>query len=439
MALGNSSHEDSITYELSPPQQPVSLSVTQLWQMIESAHELLKTDVEAALALGQKAQTTAENIQNNEGLYEAIILQYSILKLLGRDSLAYSKLQNAIAIKKEINDSTNKHLRETIRAKHHIKQKEKEITLLQNEKEIHALQLSNNKVIISIALPSFLLLLGLLFILWKQYQRRKALQLSLKDHSIKTNLLHEELRNINKALIDSEHQLKQINETKNKFFSIVSQDLKSPLNSLSIFLNNFITGSKGATESSAETFVQRINESVTTLSNLINNLLEWSRLQMGSMQYHPKELDLEKNILKNIALIQPQTAHKNITITNEFQAGLEVYADKRMLGFIIRKLMNLFIDGAEEHGTITITTKKIVKKNRFVLIQIKSDKFKNIEHEIFHSWEINSQYMKSSERSRNKALGLILCKEFIGKHGGEIYISEQDMEKQSIHFTIPLA
>src|SRR5690554_4498077 len=160
MALGNPSHEDSITYGLSPPQQPVSLSVTQLWQMIESAHKLLETDVEAALALSQQAQTASENIQNKEGLYEAIILQYSILKLLEKDSLAYSKLQSAIAIKKEINDSTNKHLRETIRTKHHIKQKEKEITLLQNEQEIHALQLSNNKVIISIALPSFLLLLG---------------------------------------------------------------------------------------------------------------------------------------------------------------------------------------------------------------------------------------------------------------------------------------
>ena len=285
-----------------------------------------------------------------------------------------------------------------------------------------------------VVLPSFLILLLLSYLLWLQYMRKKALQLMLKENHTKTLLLNTELTTINNELIRSEQELKYLHEVKNNFFSVVSQDLKSPLNSLSLYLNGFIETT--FKNDDAQNFIDRINTSVASLSSLLNNLLEWSRLQMGSIQYNAEVVDISKLLKTNIDLVQPQTVHKHIVLKQKLQPDLKALVDKQMLGFVLRKVLSLYIEAVEENGIIIITLKKSIKERDLLSIKIKSRHLIDPTNGLLNAWEFNTHYMEGSEKSRSNMLGLMLCKEFIEKQGGATQISNS---KKSIVFTFPLA
>jgi len=256
----------------------------------------------------------------------------------------------------------------------------------------------------------------------------------LKENHTKTLLLNTELTTINNELIRSEQELKYLHEVKNNFFSVVSQDLKSPLNSLSLYLNGFIETT--FKNDDAQNFINRINTSVASLSSLLNNLLEWSRLQMGSIQYNAEVVDISKLLKTNIDLVQPQTVHKHIVLKQKLQPDLKALVDKQMLGFVLRKVLSLYIEAVEENGIIIITLKKSIKERDLLSIKIKSRHLIDPTNGLLNAWEFNTHYMEGSEKSRSNMLGLMLCKEFIEKQGGATQISNS---KKSIVFTFPLA
>ena len=408
--------------------------ISELQQKINKASTLVGTNPEEAYRMADEVQALAEATKDKEGLSRTNEIRYRAAKHMGKDSLAYAHLTAYISAKTEAVEEKNSQLQENLHDQYSVRQKENAIALLKHDRKLHQLKLANNKSLFKIALPSFFLLLVLSFILWRQYRRKKTLQLMLKENHTKTTLLNTELTNINTELLQSEQELKYLNEVKNNFFSVVSQDLKSPLNSLSLYLNNFVEDE--ARGDNAHNFVERINTSVASLSTLLNNLLEWSRLQMGSIQYHVEMMDIGELLEKNIALIQPQTAHKRIMVKQKLQPDLKALVDKRMLGFVLRKVLSLYIDAVEEDGIIVISSKKVIKERNLLRIKIKSQHLTDTNNGLLNAWEFNKHYMEGSEKSRSNMLGLMLCKEFIEKQGGTTHISDS---KKSIVFTFSLA
>ena len=408
--------------------------IPDLQQTINKASSLLNIDPEAAYLLAHKTQLLAEAAYNKEELYEIYEVQYKAAKQMGKDSLAYANLVASISARTEALTERKKILQEALNEKFGIKQQENEIALLKHDRQLRELKLANNKHISIIALPSFLILLLLSFILWQQYRRKKSLQLVLKENHSKTTLLNTELTAINNELIRSEQELKHLNQMKNNFFSVVSQDLKSPLTSLLLYLNNFIESN--LEKDDGHNFVERINTSVTSLSSLLNNLLEWSRWQMGSMQYHAEILDIGELLKSNIALVQPQTVHRGIILKQKLQKDLKARVDNQMLGFVFRKTLNLYIEAVEENGTIVVSTKRVIKEQELLRITIKSRHLLNTHNGLLDTWEINNQYLGKTESTRGNLLGLMLCKDFVEKQGGTTHVSDS---KKSIVFTFPLA
>ncbi len=407
--------------------------ISKLQRKINKAYSILDTNPDEANLIANEIQTLAAAAKDKEGLSRSYDIRYWAARNMGEDSLAYVHLTTYISAKTVALEDKNSRLQEELHDKYSIRQKESDIALLKNDRKLHQLKLANNKSLFKIALPSFFLLLVLSFILWRQYRRKKNLQLMLKENHTKTTLLNTELIHINTELVKSEQELKRLNEVKNSFFSVVSQDLKSPLNSLSLYLNNFVEYNA---DDDAHNFVERINTSVASLSTLLNNLLEWSRLQMGNMQYHAEVLDISELLENNIALIQPQTAHKRILLKQKLQPGIKSLVDKQMLGFVIRKVLSLYIEAVEEDGVIVISSKRMIKERDLLRIKIKSQYLKDTNNGLLNAWEFNKDYMDGSEKSRSNMLGLMLCKEFIEKQGGTIHISNS---KKSIVFTFPLA
>lgn len=422
------------TLEHKEPQHINGDTLTSILEQLNKAYSLLNTNPNEAYHIAHQAQLLAEISNHTEELFSLYDIQYKAAKQMGQDSLAFVNLAASISARAEALTERESILQEELNEKFSVRQKENEIALLKHEKNLHQLKLTNNKNLLMVVLPSFLILLLLSYLLWLQYMRKKALQLMLKENHTKTLLLNTELTTINNELIRSEQELKYLHEVKNNFFSVVSQDLKSPLNSLSLYLNGFIETT--FKNDDAQNFINRINTSVASLSSLLNNLLEWSRLQMGSIQYNAEVVDISKLLKTNIDLVQPQTVHKHIVLKQKLQPDLKALVDKQMLGFVLRKVLSLYIEAVEENGIIIITLKKSIKERDLLSIKIKSRHHIDPTNGLLNAWEFNTHYMEGSEKSSSNMLGLMLCKEFIEKQGGATQISNS---KKSIVFTFPLA
>lgn len=435
LAYGQDFSNDAIALNHKASHTQTSDTLTSaLQEQLNKVSSLLDTDPEEAYRIAQEVQLFENASTDKEVLYKLYDIRYKAAKEMSQDSVAYANLEASIATRSEALAERKSKIKEDLNEKFSVRQKENEIALLKHERELHQLKLANNKNLFIIALPSFLILLMLSYLLWQQYRRKKTLQLMLNENHTKTILLNTELTTINNELLSSEQELKHLNQVKNNFFSVVSQDLKSPLKSLSLYLNGFIEND--FQKDGAQDFIDRINTSVASLSSLINNLLEWSRLQMGSMQYNAELLDISKFLEINIGLIQPQTVHKHIILKHKLQPGLQAMVDKQMLGFVFRKVLSLYIDTVEENGIIVISSKKVIKEQDQLRIRIKSRHLIDRQNGLLNAWEFNNHYMEGTEKSRSNMLGLMLCKEFIEKQGGTIHISHT---KKSISFIFPMA
>ena len=243
------------------------------------------------------------------------------------------------------------------------------------------------------------------------------------------------LLELNVKLTESENRLKELNESKYKFFSIISHDLRSPFNSLlglSELLKNEIDE---FSKEEIQLFSTNIYNSAKHLLNLVDDLLEWSRIQAGKIEYEPSECDLFVIVNSIITLLNGNAAKKKIEIENLVKKDSNVYADEYMLNSIIQNLIANAIKFTGEGGKIFIS-KKI--KDEMAEISIR-DTGIGIEEE-----EINKLFVIGGKRSspgtaneKGTGIGLILSKELVEKHGGKIWVESKLGEGSVFRFTIP--
>ncbi|MBN2348078.1 MAG: HAMP domain-containing histidine kinase, partial [Bacteroidales bacterium] len=231
-------------------------------------------------------------------------------------------------------------------------------------------------------------------------------------------------------------ELQKTNNSKDKFFSILAHDLSSPFHSLlgmSEFLNTEIE--KGNIEK-VKKFSDTIYQTITKTYNLLTNLLDWAQSQTGKIQFKPELFFLSEIVDEIILLLNAQAENKTITLNNLIHADLSVYADKNMLSTVIRNLVSNAIKYSNKNGIITISAsgnehiRQISVSDNGIGISLE-----NIE-KLFQIEKVISR--PGTHEETGTGLGLILCKEFIEKHDGEIWV-ESDIGKGSIfHFTLPV-
>ena len=415
----------------------LSDSLAYLHQLNEKARYVLIDEPKAAFLLAKEAEGLAMTLNHKIEKKEAVNTLYLTQKALGNDSLAYVFLEEYSNVKKNIEDSTNLILVEEINRRYEVEQGEKELQLLRTQKEIRDLQVKRNQIIVKFMLPPLLILVMLLVILWLQFQKKRSLQLILEEHHQKTKDLHQELKLLNNELLNAESQQKTVNATKDQFFSVVSQDLKNPLNSLSLFLKNFIEKSESSAENNAQVFIKKISEPVANLSTLINNLLEWSRLQIGNIEFKPEKLDLKPLLEENLALIHPYIRTKNTNIEPNIPEQTFIVADKQMIGFVFRNLISQIVSYGAENSSIAVVVDTVAGKQEFLNVSVKSNDHDFPRDRHLQEREANGKFLKSSEKARNWELGFFLCKEFLEKHNGEIEVERNESGIKAIHFSLP--
>ncbi|MEI7980594.1 MAG: PAS domain-containing sensor histidine kinase [Bacteroidota bacterium] len=232
-------------------------------------------------------------------------------------------------------------------------------------------------------------------------------------------------------------QLKELNATKDKFFSIIAHDLRSPFGTIMGLVELLISDIKDFDKEEIERFLGMIANSSKQAFNLLENLLLWARNQRGTMSFQPEIMEIQKRVLENINLVQGQADKKEIRITSQIRRHQIVMADKNMLDTILRNLFSNAIKFTPDNGEIVIMAKT---KDKMVEISV-CDNGVGITREdidtIFKTGGKPSAFGTAGERG--SGLGLILCKEFVEKNQGKIWVESKPGKGSTFSFTIPMA
>jgi PAS domain S-box-containing protein len=240
------------------------------------------------------------------------------------------------------------------------------------------------------------------------------------------------------ALKDSEAKLRESNNTKDKFFSIIAHDLKSPFQSILGCSEILEMNHKEYNEEKRGEIIKLITMSAKRAYGLLENLLTWSRSQSGMIDYKPEKLQLNVVLLDTIFDLQVYADQKDIKINNQITNDELVFADKNMISTILRNLISNAIKFTQQNGIVTLGAQKTAETN-FTEIWVKDTGIgipKDIMDNLFR---IDKKVFTTSGTANEKGtgLGLILCKEFVEKHGGEIRVESKPEKGSIFSFTIP--
>jgi len=234
-------------------------------------------------------------------------------------------------------------------------------------------------------------------------------------------------------IIESEEQLKELNATKDKLFSIIAHDLRSPFNNIiglsDLLLENIISFEE------SEKYIKILNSSAKNTLVLLDNLLNWAKSQTGHLRFKPENILFSEIILKNISLNRLLAETKNISINYFSSDDVEVYADENMLKTVLRNLISNAIKFTNVGGNIKIYA---FLKQDHVEITISDNGIGMNEKKRKSLFDISSKNTLGRANENGSGLGLVLCKEFVMKNKGEIWVESEEGKGSSFKFTLPL-
>lgn len=237
------------------------------------------------------------------------------------------------------------------------------------------------------------------------------------------------------ALKESEGRLRELNATKDKFFSIIAHDLKSPFNAINGFCNILTMQMKEKDYLGIDRYAGIILESSQRAMDLLMNLLEWSRSQTGTMNFHPEKIDLSSLIHQVMEISNDTASQKSISIHTHLPDKVIAFADSDMLNAIFRNLISNAIKFTHPGGEIVVT---VEQENEEWKVTI-SDNGVGINKEALDKlFRIDASYKTTgTNKETGTGLGLLLCKEFIDKHGAKIWVKSEVGIGSKFYFTIP--
>lgn len=249
-----------------------------------------------------------------------------------------------------------------------------------------------------------------------------------------------ERKKAEKTLMENEARLKELNATKDKFFSIIAHDLKGPFNSIMGFSDLLIRQIQERDYDGISRYATIIKSSSQRAMSLLMNLLEWSRSQTGSMEFRPEEINMTFLINEAVQLFLDAARQKSITLYTMVPEENMVFVDRPMVLTILRNLISNAIKFTHPGGEILISTKSTEKECEVMIsdngVGIKKESIEKLFH-------IHTSYSTIGTNDEvGTGLGLILCKDFIDKHNGRIWVesvrgSKTERGSTTFHFTVP--
>lgn len=243
------------------------------------------------------------------------------------------------------------------------------------------------------------------------------------------------LRHLIEKLESLNQELKNSNASKDKFFSLIAHDLRSPFGSLLSFSEFLYQDIEELTRDEIKTFAENIHEAAKNIFSLLENLLQWSRIQTGKIPYKPHEFKIYNSINKVIELLSNNASLKKITLTNNVNPELLVFADEDMIFSVLQNLLSNAIKFTREDGEIIFNS---ASKENEVEISVTDNGIGIKEEDLDKLFRIDVQFTTSGTHDeKGSGLGLILCKEMIEKNHGKIWVTSRYGEGTTFTFSLP--
>ncbi|MBL1212576.1 MAG: hybrid sensor histidine kinase/response regulator [Ignavibacteriae bacterium] len=275
----------------------------------------------------------------------------------------------------------------------------------------------------------------------KPFQKEEVLarvtaQLTIRKQQQDLRREIKERTQAEKQLQKYTEELKELNASKDKFFSIIAHDLKSPFTALLGFADYLTSQLDELSKDEVRECSTNIYKSAQGVFNLLENLLHWSSMQTGRIEFAPMSFNLNKLIDETFILYQVNAFKKKITLVNEMNASVEVYADRKMVETILRNLISNAIKYTPAGGEVGISAKPNEEKVEIAV----SDTGVGISTEQMAAlFKIDEdQNGIGPNKEMGTGIGLILCKEFVNKNNGKIWVESKMGEGSKFIFSLPV-
>lgn len=377
-------------------------------------------DYEQALIKIENSLTVAKQL-NARVLEIKCFNQLSILWEMKGDfkkSLAYYKQFKQLEDTLFSQEMQGKLLRDQLRFE--TESRDSQIATLSRQQADQKDEIKKQEFVRNILVVVMALSVILLVTVYRSGRRRRQINMLLLQHQEEMETRSEELE--------------RLNQVKDKFFSIISHDLRSPINALSGLLDLL---DKGAiTESELPSHVRELKVRFNHTRTLLNNLLDWTLLQMDKLNVQAAKIDIGNIVEENIQLLAAVNG-KDIQLVNEVPKNTIGFADSNTINLVIRNLITNALKFTNDGGTVAIRSQD--KGTQWMMsvtdngVGMPSDIIKIL-------FDKTAPYTtRGTANEKGTGLGLILCKEFVEKNGGKIWVESEEGKGSTFYFTLPKA
>jgi signal transduction histidine kinase/ligand-binding sensor domain-containing protein len=232
-------------------------------------------------------------------------------------------------------------------------------------------------------------------------------------------------------------ELFELNASKDKFFSIIAHDLRNPFNNIIGFSELLIEDIKSGDHSRNEKYAGMINISAVQTLRLLENLLEWANSQTGKIPFKPQPIKLGELLNEEFSMLNDLAVRKKIELKSSLTDNLMIMADKNMVLTILRNLISNAIKFTHKNGKVEVSARI---KNKNAEISVSDNGIGMTKDTIAKIFRIDTTLStRGTENEKGTGLGLFLCKEFIEKHGGKIWVESESGKGSIFKFLLPLS
>lgn len=279
---------------------------------------------------------------------------------------------------------------------------------------------SKNKQILLFTIGLIILFILLIIIIINNKQKR--------DLNKKLQIQNSEIELKNK-------ELEKLNSTKDLMFRIIAHDLLSPISTVVSYTDLILKHKKNMDKEEILEIMQKFNVATNQAYNLLENLLDWAKTQMGEIRIYPKSIFIKELVMSVTAIYTMAFNSKDLSFNIDIDEEIQVFADRNMISTVIRNLVSNAIKFTPTGGSISIFTKD---KTDTIEIIIADTGVGIEEHDIVKLFDLNpSLTTAGTEGEKGSGIGLMLCKEFVEKANGKIWAESKPGEGTLFHFTLP--
>lgn len=334
----------------------------------------------------------------------------------------YIAVSDSMQADKAINDVTVTELNR-MRSENATLAKDNDSISSQNNDYMH--QVNRYGMTILVIAVVLLTVIILSVILYRNNIEKRAVNLQLQQQKL-------EIATVNRQLANQNDELARLNNIKNKFFSIVSHDLRSPIVTLQTLFRVYREGDM--TPAELQSLLVTMEDSLMNTGTFLDNLLEWSRSQLDGMKVNPVNFDLNELIDENIHLFETKIGLKELNVSNLSHQPVMVFADRNMINVVVRNLLSNSIKFCNLCDQITFN----VEPNGKIVTMTIADTGPGIgEQEAAKLFSLEYQVSEGTQGEKGSGLGLVLVKDMLMQNQGDISLNTQADSGTTFRITLP--